>query len=880
MNAGKGAALGVLAFFRVKKEAGMAAFDRVLSGIPQMDEHFDNIRLGDNVVWRVDNLEQFKLFMKPYVDQAIRDGRNLIYFRFATHEPLLEPREGLKIIEVELNHRFENFTVNIHEHITREGRDAFYVFDCLSELQTAWATDLMMGNFFRVTCPYLFILDTVAFFPLIRGKHSFQAIAKIRDTTQLFLDVYADKENVYVRPDKVWNRYSETMFLPHLYNPENGDFEPILDGVLASRFYQVLGDNAASPDRGNMDSWDRFFNMAETMYENGMDTTDACHRMCDIMMSRDERLREILKDNFRPQDYFAVRKRMIGTGMIGGKACGMLLARKIIENKCPDIAVKLEPHDSFYIGSDVFYSFIVENNFWDLRIRQRSAEEYFSVAEEFAERLFAGKFSRDMEEQFVKLLEYYGQDPIIVRSSSILEDGFGNAFAGKYESVFCSNSGDMDQRLEELENAIRTVYASTMSKSALDYRSRRGLQDRDEQMALLVQRVSGSYYGEYYMPCVAGVGYSFSPYRFMDDLDPSAGMLRLVMGLGTSAVDRTEGSYPRLVSLDKPKATTARNCTEKHQYSQRKLELMNRASRKLEQRDPADVKPYLPGFMKRLLFEHDYDAERMFRERGQSRDIEFVSCQGIVDKETLMAEMRRILAAIQKEYDYPVDTEFTINLSESGDYVINLLQCRPLQVYQDAEEADMPENVAPESVLFECKGSSMGLSRIEKMDIVVAIDPVNYYNMPYKDKYKVGQALGQVNWAMRGQQKKLLLLSPGRIGTSSPELGVPALFSDISEFEAICEIADSRAGYNPELSYGSHFFQDLVEAGILYNAIFENEKTLAYNPELLAEFDNKLCDYAPEAEDLMDIIRVLDVSDMDLYLCNDMKKERILCYKG
>ena len=145
----------------------MAAFDRVLSGIPQMDEVFHNIRLGDNVVWRVDNLDEFKLFVKPYVKQAIADKRNLIYFRFATHEPLLEEQEGLKIINVELNHRFENFTVEIHKHIEREGRDAFYVFDCLSELQTAWATDLMMGNFFRVTCPYLFILDTVAFFPLI-----------------------------------------------------------------------------------------------------------------------------------------------------------------------------------------------------------------------------------------------------------------------------------------------------------------------------------------------------------------------------------------------------------------------------------------------------------------------------------------------------------------------------------------------------------------------------------------------------------------------------------------------------------------------------------------------------------------------------------------
>ncbi len=856
----------------------MAAFDRIGSGIPQMDEHFDNIRLGDNVVWRVDNLDEFKLFMNPYVDQAIRDGRNLIYFRFATHEPLLEEREGLKIIPVELNHRFENFTVEIHEHIRREGRDAFYVFDCLSELQTAWATDLMMGNFFQVTCPYLFTLDTVAFFPLIRGKHSFQAIAKIRDTTQLFLDVYSDRQNVYVRPDKIWNRYSETMFLPHRYVPETGEFQPILDGVMASHFYQVLGENGAS-DRGNMDSWDRFFNMTEAMIENGMDVTENCSRMCNIMMSRDERLRVMIKANFRPRDYLAVRSRMIGTGMIGGKATGMLLARKIIENRCRQIYQKLEPHDSFYIGSDVFYTYIVENHFWDLRVRQRREEEYFSLADEFAERLMAGKFSREMEEQFVKLLEYYGQDPIIVRSSSILEDGFGNAFAGKYESVFCSNSGDMNQRLEELEYAIRTVYASTMNRSALDYRSRRGLQARDEQMALLVQRVSGSYYGEYYMPCVAGVGYSYSPYVFMEGLDPKAGMLRLVMGLGTSAVDRTEGSYPRLVSLDKPEATTARTSVEKHQYSQRRLELMNRASGRLERLDPDVVKPCLPEYMKRLLFEHDFDTERIYRERGQSRDIEFVSCRGIVKKEILMDQMRQILHAIQEEYDYPVDTEFTINLSEDGDYVINLLQCRPLQVYRDSEETRMPDRVDPEKTYFECNGSSMGLSRYEKLDLIVSVDPVKYYNMPYKNKYAVGQAVGAVNWKLRGSGKKMLLMVPGRIGTSSPELGVPALFSDISEYVAICEIADSRAGYNPELSYGSHFFQDLVEAGILYNAIFENDKTVIFNRDMLAPLDNHLPEYAPKAAGLEDIIHVADVSEMDFILCNDMKTGRILCFR-
>ncbi len=856
----------------------MAAFDRVSSGILQMDECFDNIRLGDNVVWRVDRLEDFRLFVKPYAEQAIRDGRNLIYIRFASHEPFFEEREGLKIVRVELSHRFETFTVAIHEIIRREGYDAFYVFDCLSELQTAWATDLMMGNFFQVTCPYLFILDTVAFFPLIRGKHSFKAIAKIRDTTQLFLDVYSDRKNIYVRPDKVWNRYSETMFLPHAYEPETGAFRPILDGVAASRFYQVLEHAASSADRDNMDFWDRYFNMTEAMVRNGLDVKEQCGRMCDIMMTRDERLRVMIKENFRAEDYLSIKKRMLGTGMIGGKAAGMLLARKIVENRRPDIFANFEPHDSFFIGSDVFYTFIVENRFWDLRIRQRSEEEFFSLADEFADRLRTGVFSREMEEEFEKLLEYYGQDPIIVRSSSILEDGFGNAFAGKYESVFCPNSGDLEQRLREFEDAIRTVYASTMSKSALDYRSRRGLQERDEQMALLVQRVSGSYYGDYYMPCAAGVGYSYSPYRFLESLDPTAGMLRLVMGLGTSAVDRTEGSYPRLVSLDRPRITAAGNSIEKRRFSQQKLEAINRSKGKLEQVTLDDVKPFLPDYLKRLLLERDFQTEREFRERGRNRQFEFISCQGIVENENLMQQMRDILRTIQEAYEYPVDTEFTVNLSENGDYVVNILQCRPLQVFRDAEETKMPEDVDPNAVVFECRHSAMGLSRTIRLDTVVYVDPVKYYRMPYREKHRVARAVSSVNQNMRGKGRELLLLVPGRIGTSSPELGVPTSFFDISEFSAVCEIANSEAGYNPELSYGSHFFQDLVESGILYNAIFEGGKTIAFRPERLAGCRSAFGELVEEGDGLEEIVRVYDVSDAGLWLCNDLKTEHILCY--
>ena len=857
------------------KEVTMAAFDRVLSGIPEMDTAFDNIRLGDNVVWRVSDLAQFKLFMEPYVEQAIKDKRNIIYFRFASHEPLVEDRPEIKTVTIPLSHRFETFTVDIHNVIEKEGYDAFYVFDCLSELQTAWATDLMMGNFFKVTCPFLFILDTVAFFPIIRGKHSVDAINKILNTTQLFIDVYSDNRNIYVRPEKVWNRNSDTMFLPHTYEPDSGKFQPILDGVKSSRFYQTLGLAQRSSEEQFSDSWDRFFNRTKILHEAEDDITEECSRMCNIMMTRDEKMREMVKRNFTPEDYFAVRDHMIGTGMIGGKACGMLLARSIIRNKEPDIADYLEPHDSFYVGSDLYYTYIVDNDLWDLRIRQRTEESYFTLAEDFAKKIMEGEFSAAMREQFVRIIKYYGQDPYIIRSSSILEDGFGNAFAGKYESVFCVNRGTPEERLEEFENAIKTVYASSMSLSALDYRKRRGLDKRDEQMALLIQRVSGSYYGSYYMPCAAGVGYSYSPYRVMKDSDPTAGMLRLVMGLGTSAVDRTEGSYPRIVNLDMPEKSSYSSSADKHKFSQGKAEVINMTSHTLEKLTYDKLEADIPRYLENVLLEHDYDAESRLREMGRPRQIKFISCKGLVANKLLMEQMKRMLRCIQDEYDYPVDTEFTINISDNGDYSIDLLQCRPLQIQKTSSGTVIPEGLAEDKILLESKGSSMGMSKASELDVVVYVDPVKYYNMPYKDKPAVARLIGKLNWHFRDLGKHMMLIVPGRVGTTSPELGVPTSFADISAFEIICETEEARAGYNPELSYGSHIFQDLVEAEILYTAVFNNPKTIHFHPEKLATSPDVIGEFSEDV-DLADIVHVFDVSGRGCKVYNDIANEHLV----
>ena len=292
--------------------------------------------------------------------------------------------------------------------------------------------------------------------------------------------------------------------------------------------------------------------------------------------------------------------------------------------------------------------------------------------------------------------------------------------------------------------------------------------------------------------------------------------------------------------------------------------------------------PSLPGWLKRILLEHDTDAERIFRERGSFRNIEFISCRGITGKPELMQLMHEMMQQLQTSYGQSVDIEFTINLSEDGDYVVNLLQCRPLLIMQDsdsseAEEinADLPDD---SGIFLETVRSSMGMSRSAPVDGIVLIDPVAYYEMPYKDKPEVARIIGQLNWHFRDSGQQLVLLTPGRIGTSSPELGVPTAFSDISTFRVICELAESRAGYQPELSYGSHIFQDLVEADILYDAVFEDERRVHFRPEMLKALPNRIREIVPDADE--SVVIYCDTRDLNGRILHDMKNEHLTIYIG
>ncbi|MFC1570304.1 PEP/pyruvate-binding domain-containing protein [Candidatus Omnitrophota bacterium] len=854
----------------------------VSTGIKGLDEVLTGLRIGDNVVWQVDDVKDYQNFVTPYVKNALASGKKIIYMRFAEHEPLVKPGKGVRIYELDAHGGFESFSTQVNGIITKEGIGAHYVFDCLSALLSAWATDLMVGNFFLVTCPYLYELDTIAYFALLRNCHSYKTIARIRETTQLLIDIYNCNGDYYVHPLKVWNRYSPTMFLPHL---KDGDkLVPITDSVEATKALCYINSPTMDTSKRNLDYWDRLFLEGEGLVKKPGkedEKQQLVDQYCNIMISRDRKILALAKKNFSLEDLMAIKSRVLGTGVIGGKTVGMLLARKILENeKSFDWADCQEPNDSFYIGSDVFYSYIVQNGWWKLRMEQKTKEGYFDAAKVLGEKMLYGKFPEGIREQFQQIIEYFGQSPIIVRSSSLLEDGFGNAFAGKYESVFLANQGTPEQRYVQFAEAVRQVYASTMSEDALAYRLQRGLDKMDEQMALLVQRVSGAYHKDYFFPDLAGVGISYNTYVWNKDMSPEAGMIRIVLGMGTRSVNRVEGDYPKIVALDKPLLQPHANRDDTMKYTQREVDVINIKNNDFETIQLEDV----PEENMKMVFDEvavkDHAGKRILKERGITKDSAWVlTFKNLLSKGPFVDKMKSIMKILEKVYDYPVDIEYTVNFTRKGDFKINLLQCRPLQTMGLGHKVKMPENISDKNVMFSSEGYFFGGNVSQPIKRIIYVDPAGYNALSESGKYDIARTVGTLNRQIPSREEvPTLLLGPGRWGTTTPSLGVPVRFAEINNVAVMGEIAFTGGNLIPELSFGTHFFQDLVETNIFYVAIFPEKKQVFYDENWMANKKDLYEELLPDNTKYSGIIRVFDVADKDLKIVSDIVSQKMICY--
>lgn len=860
----------------------MKSISHISTGLEGLDPVIDWLRLGDNVVWQVDDISGYQSIVRRFVERALHERRRVVYMRFAHHEPLLQPQEGVTIHCLDSGEGFESFSTQVHTIITSEGQGTFYVFDSLSDLLSAWATDLMIGNFFLITCPYLFELNTVAYFALVRCRHSYATVARIRETTQVLLDTYNCDNNFYIQPLKVWKRYSPTMFLPHL--EKEGAFIPVTSSIDASRLFTHMC-RFTDSSRRNLDYWDRLFMEAEELNAPGADPQrrdDMISQLCDIMITRDPRMAALAKKHLGLEDMLDIKARLIGSGFIGGKTVGLLLSRKLLAlDDAQDWQRYLEPHDSFYIGSDVFYSYLVNNGCWKLRMEQKTPEGYFSVAPVLADRMLHGSFPDDIKEHFYQMVEYFGQSPIIVRSSSLLEDSFGNAFAGKYESIFLANQGSPEERYEKFETAVKRIFASTMSEDALIYRRQRGLEFQDEQMALLVQRVSGSYRKHYFFPDIGGVGVSYNTFVWKEGLDPEAGMLRMVVGLGTRAVDRVEGDYPRLVALDDPLKRPFAGLDDLRTFSQHSVDVIDIQDNALGTRSFLDlvregVEMPLEGIAVR-----DEETSQRLKEYGRKgQDAWIVTFDDFLTGTEFPSLMRSMMKTLEKQYDYPVDIEFTVNFATGGGYRINLVQCRPLQTIGEEKPVELPEDVSDRNIIFRMNGNFMGGSISQPVSRIIYVEPLAYMELPLQQKYDVGRVVGELNRRIPSRAAMpTMLLGPGRWGTTTPSLGVPVHFSEISNMSVLGEIASIEGNLMPELSYGTHFFQDLVENRIFFVAIFPWRDGVYLNPSWKEGLESILEEILPEEGGYRDVIKVFDTGGLQVRIVADVVRQKVICYR-
>lgn len=863
-------------------------YNLMSTGLNELDKVIQGIRPGDNIVWQVDSIQDYIRFVHPFCRKADEGGGQLIYFRFAGHVPVVPADIKANVYQLHPEDGFESFIAEIFTVIEKYGHGAYYVFDLLSELSVDWYSDSMLGNFFMLACPYLNDYDTAAYFALLRNRHTPQTVKAIHDTAQVTIDVYSSNEEIYIQPLKVFTRHTDTMYMLHQWRGD--DFKPVTQSAVISGILDRMSHKGLNPPFCELDMWNQIFARAREIQDevskgvkHGKEYEEYRQRLLRMVVTRDSRLLGLAEKYFTLADLLDIGSHMIGTGLVGGKTVGMLLARAILRKKSGKWAAKLEPHDSFFIGSDVFYTYLINSKCWWVRWKQRHGKNYLEGTEETHRRLINGTFPEEIQSNFKEILNYYGQSPIIVRSSSLLEDAYGNSFSGKYESIFCANQGTPEERLADFISAVKRVYASTMNKDALQYRYLRGLLDRDEQMALLVQRVSGAVYGKFFFPQVAGVGFSYNLYAWSKEIDPKAGVLRLVFGLGTRAVNRSDDDYTRIVAVNEPLKRPEANFNEVKKYAQRKMDLLNLKENRFKSDYFSDIARDLKEFPVDLFASRDREVESLMRERNRNDLFPYViTFENLFQETSFVVNLKEILRILQDAYDYPVDIEFTANFLEGDDFRINLLQCRPYQVKQGGGIVKEPKQLKKGDLILSTKGPVIGSSLHAEIDRLIFVVPAAYSDLPEKDKYMVATLIGKVA-GLTQKGKTIMLVGPGRWCTTTPSLGVPVQFREISNVSVLCEIAEMHEGLIPDVSLGTHFFNDLVELDILYLAVYPDKDGNFLNREFLMNTQNNLVKLVPDAAGWSGVIRVIDYSVSNagetIYLNSNSVEQRGICYK-
>jgi hypothetical protein len=568
---------------------------------------------------------------------------------------------------------------------------------------------------------------------------------------------------------------------------------------------------------------------------------------------------------FTMEDLKEIRHRKIGYGKVGGKSAGMMLAYRILRDMAPpEVREALRIPISYFLASDMFYAFMAANGLihwsdqkYKSEVKMRS--DYPRIVRDFVK----GTFPEDILERLRVILDEAGKRPLIVRSSSLLEDNFGTSFAGKYDSFFCPNQGLPDENLTALTEAIARVYASCLNPNALLYRHQKGLVDYDERIAVLVQFVEGEQYGRYFLPQAAGVAFSRNLYRWSPQIRKEDGFLRLVWGLGTRAVEAVGDDQPRLVALSHPLLLPADSAEAIRQHSQQFVDLLDLEENALKTLPVREVlNPQYPAL--RNIAQVD-EGGFVGNIRSSLVDPEnlVVTFDGLLRRTPFAGRMKTILALLEEHYGSPVDTEFTAEIVDpqaaQSEVCITLLQCRPQSALSEGGEVDLPALLDPADVVFTTR-RMVPRGKVTGIRWVLFVPPEGYFSLASPaERNRLERAIGSLNAALKDET--FICVGPGRWGTSTPDLGVSIAYGDIYHTHALVELTGKGVGPDLEPSFGTHFFQDLMEAHIYPLNVNLDDRDSVFNWGFFGKTPNRLPDFLAADAILLRSLRLLKVDD-------------------
>ncbi len=583
------------------------------------------------------------------------------------------------------------------------------------------------------------------------------------------------------------------------------------------------------------------------------------------LMSDQPGFSRIAKKYIQVDDFSDLMQRMIyptgSHGKLGGKSSGLFLAKQILKKEARknSILQNIKTPKTWYITSDGILNFIRYNNLED--IIEQKYKDIGQVHQEYPYVVYVFKnspFPPEIIQGLSLALDSFGEVPLIVRSSSLLEDRLGAAFAGKYKSLFIANQGTKEERLAELTDAVAEVYASIFGPDPVGYRIEQGLQDYHEEMGIMIQEVVGNKVGRYFFPAFAGVAFSNNEFRWSNRIKREDGLVRLVPGLGTRAVDRLSNDYPILIAPGQPNLRANTTIDEIIRYSPKYIDVINLETRTFESLNIHKLlKEYGKDYtlVDKLLSVLEENHIRQPRPIGTdyNKGNFVVTFEGLISNTPFIDQIKSILAVLSEKYNHPIDIEFA---HDGRDFY--LLQCRSQSYAEDIKPASIPSNIPEERTIFTAKRYiSNGL--VANVTHIVYVDPQKYSEISnYQDLIAVGRVVGRLNKIL--PKRQFILMGPGRWGSRGDiKLGVSVTYSEINNTSMLIEIARKQKDYVPDLSFGTHFFQDLVEANIRYLPLYPDDKGIIFNEHFLNNSKNILPDILPDFAHLSEVIKVIDV---------------------